>query len=434
MFNATDELLLLGTGAARDGDREQARFYLEWVLRDDPTEVQVAEAWYWLSRITDDPDERRRCLTMVIGTSPNHPEARRDLALLDGRLRADELADLRQPLAPHAPQREVSEAEVRRYRCPGCGGALLFDAERQTLRCQFCGHTGAPDAGDGAVDEQDWAVAAFSQRGHRWVLPTERLLTCQNCGATEVLPPGESNGTCAFCGSSQVVLAQEQPELVTPEAVAPFTFNADIARHRARKWLTEQPLRPRDLPERAALDTPRPVYLPFWTFDIEGEVSWRGYVETQHGRVFRSGTDHLFHDDLHVPAGRSLPVELLRDFRCDAATLAPYAADLLAGWPVELYSLPPTDASLLARERVMQQHRGNFRTDDGGEQIEDLTVSSVGISVSSYKLVLLPAWIVGYRYGDADYRLVLNGHSGAGHGEVPRGRVQGWLAKALAWS
>ena len=94
MFNATDELLLLGTGAARDGDREQARFYLEWVLRDDPTEVQVAEAWYWLSRITDDPDERRRCLTMVIGTSPNHPEARRDLALLDGRLRADELADL----------------------------------------------------------------------------------------------------------------------------------------------------------------------------------------------------------------------------------------------------------------------------------------------------------------------------------------------------
>jgi hypothetical protein len=125
---------------------------------------------------------------------------------------------------------------------------------------------------------------------------------------------------------------------------------------------------------------------------------------------------------------------LLRDFRCDAAALVPNAADMLAGWPVELYSLPPTDASLQARERVVQQYRANFRTDDAGEAIQDLTVSSVGVSVSSYKLVLLPAWIVGYRYGDATYRLVLNGQSGAGHGEVPRGRIQGWLARALDWS
>jgi hypothetical protein len=371
---------------------------------------------------------------MVIGTNPNHPEARRDLAILDGRLRADELADLRQPLAPHAPQRQVGEDEVRRYRCPGCGGALMFDAVQQTLRCQFCGHTGAPDAGDGAVDEQDWAVAAFSQRGHRLVLPTERLLTCQNCGATEMLPPGQSSGVCSFCGSSRVVLAQEQRELVAPEAIAPFAFDAEAARQRARQWLADQHLRPRDLPERAVLDMPRPAYLPFWTFDIEGEVSWRGYVATNNGRRFRSGTDHLFHDDLHVPAGRSLPAELLRDFRCDAAALVPYAADLLAGWPVELYSLPPTDASLLARERVIQQYRTNFRTDDGGEELQDLTVSSVGVSVSSYKLVLLPAWIINYRYGDATYRLILNGQSGAGYGEVPRGRVQGWIARALDWS
>ena len=110
MFNATDELLILGTGAARDGDREQARFYLEWLLRDDPTGPQVAEAWYWLSRVADDPDERRRCLASVLGANPNHPEARRDLAILDGRLCADELADHRQLLAPHAPQRRWTRA------------------------------------------------------------------------------------------------------------------------------------------------------------------------------------------------------------------------------------------------------------------------------------------------------------------------------------
>jgi hypothetical protein len=328
----------------------------------------------------------------------------------------------------------VDEGEVRRYRCPNCGGALLFDAALQALRCQFCGHTGGEAASDGAVDEQDWAVAAFSRRGHRWVLPIERLLTCQECGATEMLPPGQATGGCAFCGSSRVLLAQEQPELIAPEGVAPFTFDAEIARQHARRWLTEQPLRPRDLPERAALDTPRAVYLPFWTFDIEGEVAWRGYVEANSGRKLRTGTDHLFHDDVHVAAGRSLPADLLADLRCDAATLEPYSPDLLAGWPVELYGLPPTDASLQARERVMREYRDGFRTDDGGETLDDLSVSSAGLHVNSYKLVLLPVWIIGYRYGDARYRLVLNGHTGAGHGDVPRGRVQGWLARALAWA
>ena len=115
MFAATDELLVLGIGAARDGDREQARFYLEWVLRDDPQGDQLPEAWYWLSRITDDPAERRRCLTQALGARPSHPEARRDLAILDGCLRPDELNDPDQPLAPHAPPRRVAEDEVRAY-------------------------------------------------------------------------------------------------------------------------------------------------------------------------------------------------------------------------------------------------------------------------------------------------------------------------------
>lgn len=433
MFAATDELLVLGIGAARDGDREQARFYLEWVLRDDPQGDQLPEAWYWLSRITDDPDEGRRCLGQALGARPNHPEARRDLALLDGRLRADELNDPDQPLAPHAPPRQVAEDEVRRYRCPGCGGALRFDAARQALRCQFCGHSDAVTGGGDTVEEQDWAVAAFSRRGHRWVLPAERLIACQECGATGAMPLGQSTALCAFCGSSRVVLAHEQRELIAPEAVAPFTFDVAAAREHARRWLIEQPLRPRDLPERASLDLPRPVYLPFWTFDIEGELPWRGYVEQGDARVPRSGTEHFFHDDVLVPASGALPAELLRGLRCDPRALVPYSPDLLAGWPTELYRLPPTDASLQARERVMHECRTSIQTDDQGRVIHDLTIGSAGLAVSSFKLILLPIWLVGYRYGGERYRLLLDGYSGAGHGEVPRGRVQGWLARALDW-
>src|SRR4051812_18915966 len=86
MSASSNDLLLYGVSAAKADSKEEARFYLEWVLRDADVE-QETEAWYWLSRITDDPAEKRNCLENVLAAYPKHPEARRDLAILDGRLK-----------------------------------------------------------------------------------------------------------------------------------------------------------------------------------------------------------------------------------------------------------------------------------------------------------------------------------------------------------
>ena len=150
MFGPDAEFFVRGVAAAQDGDREQARFYLERVLYGDADDEQKVEAWYWLSRATDDPAERRRCLEEVLAAVPGHPEARRDLAILDGRLKPEELVDLRRPVAPVAPRGELEPAEVRTYRCPECGGALTFAPAARSLVCQFCGYRGAaPEGGEG---------------------------------------------------------------------------------------------------------------------------------------------------------------------------------------------------------------------------------------------------------------------------------------------
>src|SRR5690349_15469336 len=92
-----DELLSRGLAAATSGDprdHEEAVFYLEWVLRSKPQPDQEMQAWYWLSRLTNDPVRKRECLEGVLAVRPTHPDARRDLAILDGRLKpADMRAD-----------------------------------------------------------------------------------------------------------------------------------------------------------------------------------------------------------------------------------------------------------------------------------------------------------------------------------------------------
>ena len=130
-FNATDELLIRGTGAARDGDREQARFFLDWVLRDNPTLEQSATAWYWLSRIADDPAEQRRCLEQVLAMDPLHPEARRDLALLDGRLQPDEVIDPNRPLASLTLTGQADPEHDQPDFCPRCDAGLRFSVQQQ---------------------------------------------------------------------------------------------------------------------------------------------------------------------------------------------------------------------------------------------------------------------------------------------------------------
>ena len=429
IFGATDELLVRGVAAARDGDREQARFYLEWVLRDGPDTAHFVEAWYWLSRITDEPDERRRCLAQVIGAQPLHAEARRDLAILDGRLDGDDLLDPRATIAPLTNGVLRADRDTAVYHCPNCGGVLTADPARGGLFCQFCGFRGQSHDGAVTATEQDWEAAIYTTRGHRWLAPDTLVFACQSCGAMQTLPQQQINTSCAFCDSAQIATLAAPEELIAPTGIVPFAFDAAEARQRALDWLATRQFRAGDLAERARLVPPRPIYLPFWTFDIEGELRWQGFVESgQAGRRAVQGSDQVVHDDLLAAGGYALPAETVTALGFDTSALVPYAPELLVGWPAELYRVPVAAASLVARERALDAYRGRVRGPQG-EVIDDLSVSTVGLAVVSYKLVLLPVWVTGYRYAGKDYRLVINGQSGMGHGEVPRGPV----GRLLAW-
>lgn len=445
-FGATGELLALGIGAARQGDQAQARFYLEWLLRDQPTETQAADAWCWLARIAPDAAEQRRCLERALVLAPFHPEARRDLAILDGRLKVEEVIDHRHPTPPRIPGGPIPPQEVSRPRCPSCGGALLATAGQRGMRCQFCGYQGHAGSAHERVQEQDWVAAVYTARGHRWVLPTESVLSCQGCGALLTLPPGRISAGCPYCGAAQIVRASATPELIAPEGITPFTLNADDALRRARDWLATRPFSPGTLAERAAIGVPRPLYLPCWTFDVEGSIHWHGTVEeASYGGIgvgplrlrphYReapvSGIDPVFFDDLLVAATPSVPADLFAGLRFDTGALVPYSADLLAGWPAELYRVPVADASLAAREQAIARHREQapVRSD---RDIRDFTIGAVELTISAFKLVLLPIWIATYRYGDHPYPLLVNGRSGTAAGEVPRSRVGGLLADLLA--
>src|SRR4029077_16185796 len=125
-------VLTRGIAAAKSsypGSREEAKLELERVLRaSDAESDQKAAAWLWLSRITNDPAEQRRCLESALAMDPGNGEAHQLLAILDGRLKPEDIVGPHDAIQPVSPNSSLSGGEVRRFVCPRCGGRLSFAA------------------------------------------------------------------------------------------------------------------------------------------------------------------------------------------------------------------------------------------------------------------------------------------------------------------
>jgi predicted RNA-binding Zn-ribbon protein involved in translation (DUF1610 family) len=408
MSKSARDLLLRGVAAAKEGAAEEARFYLDRVLMIDASDEQRMTAWLWLSEISENPDKKRSYLEAILSIYPAHPVARRKLAVLDGRLKPEDIIDASR-LSP-AEHRAVQPVQARRFVCPQCGGRMVFRPDGETLTCDYCTQRQpSPQAlqKDKTVEEEDFVVALATARGHTQPVAT-RSITCQGCGTSFILGARMLSSSCPYCASAYVV--------------------DDAAQRPARQWL-----------EAGGLDThllhgpPTGVYFPVWTFDIGGDIVWRGSEREADAWAEQSGSTKVNEDDLPVPARRNLPAPLAKtvgDF--SLRQVVTYDPAYLADWPAETYSISVSDASLVARRQVLEKARQRVARGGLGSARE-LKLSSTGLIFESYKLVLVPLWILTYHDGpagkDKQYTVVVNGQTGQVRGDKPaRG-----LRRAWAW-
>jgi DNA-directed RNA polymerase subunit RPC12/RpoP len=431
MSEGARDLLVRGIAAAKAKEREEARFFLEWVLRSDADREQTIDAWWWLSEISDKPAEKREYLENVLALEPTHPEARRGLAILDGRLDPAEIIDPNRP-SP-ATTASPQPASAKRFICQHCGGKLAFSPDDQQLTCTYCKRriSLCQAIEDGAmVQEQDFVVALATAKGHAHPIATQSF-SCQACGASFMLGPGVLSLTCPYCGSAYVVMAAESRELIPPEGVIPFATVRDQAVQAFDAWLREKGWR-----KEAHTNLPAGLYVPAWTFDVGGEIQWRGMaLEQQYAGMTwmsRNGAYPIFYNDVLVPASHTLPADQVQEvysFQLDR--LAAYDPAYLADWPAEIYQISPADASLVARRQAWEQARHMATTRASVEigYVKDLTFSSAGMVIESFKLILLPLWIAHYRIQERDYTAVINGQTGTVRTGSSHNGLLDWLGQ-----
>ncbi|MFZ1400767.1 MAG: hypothetical protein WAS33_27945 [Candidatus Promineifilaceae bacterium] len=423
------ELLRQGAAAAKAGDKDEAFHYLSWVLRTDSTEQQQAQAWLWLSEVYDDPVDKRHCLEQVLAFDPTHGVARRGLALLDGRLQAQNIIDPDTISQTASEEPEPTQAE--QFVCPQCAGKLQFLPDGTTLRCGFCGfeqavgrnakRPGQSQFGEGAF-EQEFTTALAQAKGH--LAPVQmRTFQCHGCAVEFVLAPEAISLTCPYCDSVYVTETAAAQEIMPPHAVVPFRISLEQAEKALRRWVKEVGV------ERPSFSPIVGIYLPLWTFDVGGEIRWGGQVKRGDNWVPISGNYLAFSNDVPVPASKKLSGELAQAFAgFDLDGLQAYDSRFLADWPAERHTIPLADASLQARKQTLNELRRNPHKLTM-EDVHNLKLGSLGLIVESFKLALLPVWLAHYTVDGQTYDVLVNGQTGVVVGKRPSRGVRGFFAK-----
>jgi len=345
---------------------------------------------------------------------------------------------------PPLPGRD--DITVGKHPCSACGGDMVWDAARQQLRCPWCGSesawspAAAPLPGEAGIAELDLETALASAGSHRGWGATSREVRCQSCQAVSVFQANRVAQRCEFCGSPAVIDHQASEEAITPGSLLPFQHGEGQVRELLRRWYATRRFAPGSLKRAALTDTLHGIYLPYWTFDAHVDAQWRaeaghyyyvpvsvrgpnGTTSVRMERRVRwvpaSGRLQHFFDDLLQPGSAGVHAGLLRQIEpFPVHELRAYSPGYVRGWTVERYQIDLPSAARNAAATMEQQTRALCAGQVPGDTYRNLQVRA-HYSGRTFKHILVPVWLVSYRYGRRSYQVVVNGYTGVVAGERP---------------
>ena len=287
-------------------------------------------------------------------------------------------------------------------KCTVCQALL----DEEDLFCANCG-TESPD--HKAQQSQATLVATHN-------------FECQGCGASMSYDASAQTLRCPFCGSDKLA-EQKDVKMLRPHWVVPFAIEQHDALARMRQWLGSSFWRPGDLARTAEVTKLTQVYVPYWVFAARVFTYWTAdSSQTPFGArgdwFPLAGQNQASYQGLLVGASSVLtPAETsaICPFELSAG-VSPDQVDLenvvYEQFRVQRkYARPLAQAGLEAQERgaCRKYVPGNCRNLHVNVRVEGLTGEPV----------LLPVWIMAYRYKDQVHRFLVNGQTGQCTGTAP---------------
>lgn len=339
----------------------------------------------------------------------------------------------------------VDSGKAKIFPCESCGADLVFNIGQQVLKCPFCGHEKQIEIADDAViAEQDFHAMLERLKDVREkkldAQPEHSEVRCSSCGANVVFAGTLTSSECPYCGSP---IQRENVHTATwrvpVDGVLPFMVDHKTASTKLKEWVASRWFAPNEFKKRGADGKFEGVYLPYWTYDSLTFNAYRGergdhyYVTVGSGKDQRqerrtrwssaSGRFQKFFDDVLICALRGMPEKYIRALEpWPHEKCIPFTQQVLAGHFARTYEVELEEGFALAKKIMESAIHSESRRRIGGDEQRVHSINS-RFDAITFKHLLLPLWLLVYRYHDKSYRVFIN----AGTGEVQGERPYSWV-------
>lgn len=319
---------------------------------------------------------------------------------------------------------------VIEYKCPNCGGGMVFDSEKGTLTCHSCGRQDNIEQNLDPLGQQAFQAEEV-QEYH-----------CTSCGAVIIADVETAATMCSFCGSA-VVLGDRLSGKLAPSLVIPFSISKEQAMQAFKKWCRNGLLTPSGFMAANRIKGMTGVYVPFWLYELHNKVDAYGhatkvrtytmgdyrYTETKHFDIYRG----LRLNYLRVPidASKKMDDELmdrLEPFPYDK--LKSFKTPYLAGYTAEKYSYTETDLLPRAKDKIRQYIEESISSSVSGYTTFHFNDKQIDTKMRNAEYCMVPVWMFQYDFNRKSYTFAMNGQTGKVVGKPPlsMGKMAAWFA------
>ncbi|MCQ2518212.1 MAG: hypothetical protein MJ119_05560 [Lachnospiraceae bacterium] len=330
---------------------------------------------------------------------------------------------------------KASTLEETDRKCPKCGGVMDFDPTTGKMLCPFCDYSEEIAVNNNAplsAVEMD-LESADKTANCNWGAEKKTII-CKSCGAETIYDALEVANECPYCGSNQVMPANDE-NTMAPGGVVPFAITDEQASANFKNWIGKKFFCPKLAKESARPDSFKGIYLPYWTFDaqtdskyeaqygVERQVKTKDHVQTVIDWYPSKGSFSKFFDDELVIGTNQHDTQMLKCIEpFNTADNKAYKPEYVAGFAAERYSIGVKDAWQTAKKSISNKILGGIsekvRKKENSNMVRVKDVQTE-FSALTYKYLLLPIWCSSFRYNNKVYQFVVNGQTGKVYGRTP---------------
>ena len=354
----------------------------------------------------------------------------------------------------------INDGKGRIFPCETCGADMVFHIGKQLMVCEYCGFEKEIDlGGDVSIEEQDYLamlvhIEELKEKKESEESSEEEVeeddknqaneLHCESCGATVVFTGSLTSSECPYCASPiQRDDVHKAVDRIGVDGVLPFKITRDQAKKNLSQWVKSRWFAPNEFLKRGVEGNFNGIYLPYWTYDSMTATDYSGergeyyYVTVGTGKNRRqkrrtrwypaSGFFQRFFDDVTVMASHDLPSDLVIALEpWPLQTCIPFNQQVMAGFLARTYETTLDQGFREAKVRIDQAIEREVRSRIGGDTQRVHSIQSRYDAIT-FKHLLLPLWMMAYRYNDKVYQILIN----AGTGEVQGERPYSWVKITL---